>query len=107
MAPELEVSTFYPGYGEDEVPGLFSWGYLRAGLEETLGPVSLVASAALRSRPFSEGLELALPVSAGAELRWHSADSPIVLSLIAAGEIEGKDSYYFMGGLCLGWKQRR
>jgi hypothetical protein len=106
VTPELVVSTFYPGYDDNrwEVPGLFAWGYLRAGFEATAGSVSLALSAALRSEVFGAPLGLRLPIAAGAELSWYSSDSPFVLSLVASGEITGPESYYFMGGLCAGFK---
>ncbi len=106
VTPELEASTFYPGYGDDrwEVPGLFTWGYLRAGLEYSLGDVSAAASCALRTQPFNAAFGLSMPIAAGLELRWHSPDRPFVLGLAATGEFGGPNDYYLMGGLFLGRK---
>jgi hypothetical protein len=106
LTPELVASTFYPGYGDGrwEVPGLFTWGYLRFGLEYTMVDVSVAASCALRSQPFNAAFGLRLPVSAGMEFRWHSPDTPFVLALDLSGEFEGRNDYYLMGGLCLGRK---
>lgn len=99
VTPELIASPFYPGYGDSpDVPGLFAWGYLRAGIESTMGPVSLAFSAAFRSEPFGTSFGIALPIAAGAEITWYSPISPIAISLIATGEVSSSTSYYFAGG---------
>jgi len=106
VCPELQVSSFYPYWADQstewEVPGLFAWGYLRTGVEGSLGPLSLALSAAFRSRPFGSPFGLRLPLPLAAELRWHDADSPLVLQLFAAGEIRAPGSYYFGGGIGIG-----
>lgn len=108
VAPEIQVSTFYPGYGSDlswNVPGFFVWAYLRAGFEYTLGSVTFAVSAAPRTSPFDGGsLKLDLPVPAGLEVRWHAAQAPLVLSFLAVGEFGGKRDYYLSSGLSVGFR---
>jgi hypothetical protein len=104
--PELEISTYYPGWAGSgarwDTPGLFSWAYLRLGLEAAAGPYTFGLSGALRSSPFGGAFGLAGPYPLGLELRWHAPSSPLVVSLIATGEFESLDSYYLGAGLGIG-----
>jgi hypothetical protein len=107
-SPEIEVSDYYPGWAAGgarwATPGAFAWAYLRLGCEATVGRYSLGLSSALRTSPFGGPLELAGPVPIGLEARWHAPASPFVLSLVATGEIDGLSSYYFGGGIGIGFR---
>lgn len=105
--PEIEISDYYPNWLDDgrwATPGLFSWAYLRLGLEATLGRCTLGLSGVLRSAPFGGRLELAGPYPIGFEARWYSPSSPLVLSFVATGEVEDLSSYYFGAGLDIGFR---
>ncbi|MDP3179902.1 MAG: hypothetical protein Q8M76_18470 [Spirochaetaceae bacterium] len=106
VCPELQISDFYPYWADEgaawEVPGIFSWGYLRTGVEGSSGPISLALSAAFRTRPFGGPIGLKLPLPVAAELRWHAPDAPLVLQAFATGEVRAPGSYYFGGGLGAG-----
>jgi len=104
VSPEFEVSTFYPGYDPNLVPGFYAWGYLRAGFELTVDDLSLGLSGALRSTNIEEGLGLAYPIAAGFEARWHSPDSPFVLSFMASGEFDARSSWYLNSGVTAGFR---
>jgi hypothetical protein len=104
ITPELEVSGYYPYWARQpqtwSTPGLFAWGYLRFGIEASVGrSMTLGVSSALRSEVFGSGFALRLPVPLGLELRWHAPSMPLTLSIAASGEIESLDSYYFGGGV--------
>ncbi len=106
VAPELQSSTFFPGYGTDlswNVPGFFVWAYLRGGFEVTIENLSFAVSGALRSQPFT-GAALALrqPASVGAEIRWHSPSSPLIISFLMTGEIRNSYDYYLSSGIGVG-----
>lgn len=104
LAPELALGRFYPGYDPAQVPGFHSWAYLRAGFESSFGPFSLALSGALRSLPLEEGLGLSWPLPAGLELRWHGAETPLVLSFILTGEFDSRAAWYLNSGLGLGYR---
>ncbi|HTX73101.1 MAG TPA: FlgD immunoglobulin-like domain containing protein [Rectinemataceae bacterium] len=102
VTPEIETSTFYPGYDDGlwTVPGFFVWAYLRAGLEVTMEAVSFAVSAAAKSEPFSGGPPLErLPLAFGAELRWHLPNAPFSIAALATGEFWGQRDYYVSAGL--------
>jgi hypothetical protein len=105
-APELEVSNYYPNWiaGPWETPGLFSWAYLRLGLEAKAGDCTIALSGALRSAPFGGKLELIGPYPLGLEATWYSPSSPWILSFIATGEVEDLANYYFGAGFSLGFR---
>ena len=99
IAPELEVSAFYPGYVPARVPGFYAWGYLRGGVEAPLGDFRLGLSAALRSTSFDRAFRLALPVEAGLELRWHAREIPLALGFVASMEFESMSAWSVGSGL--------
>ncbi|MFZ4615162.1 MAG: FlgD immunoglobulin-like domain containing protein [Rectinemataceae bacterium] len=99
IAPELEVSAFYPSYVPARVPGFYAWGYLRGGVEAPLGDFRLGLSAALRSTTFDQAFRLALPVEAGFELRWHAREIPLALGFIASMEFESMSAWSVGSGL--------
>ena len=103
-SPEIAAGTFYPEYNPALVPGLFTWGYLRGGLESTIGPFSIAASGALRSLPLDTGLGIAWPLSAGLEVRWQARESPLVLSFLSTGEFDSRASWYLNSGLSIGYR---
>ncbi len=106
VTPELEVSDYYPNWAAPDapwaVPGLFSWAYLRMGVEASVGPISVAASTALRSTPFGGPFGLSAPIPIGLEFRWHAAETPLVISAMAIGEVESASAYWFGGGLTIG-----
>jgi hypothetical protein len=104
VSPELEVSDYYPyWYGSPlpwSPPGLFAWGYLRAGIEASVGrSLTLGFSGALRTEPFGAGLGIRWPLPLGFEARWHAPGVPLTLSFAATGEIDSLDAYYFGAGV--------
>ncbi|MEI6385864.1 MAG: FlgD immunoglobulin-like domain containing protein [Spirochaetota bacterium] len=99
IAPELEVSSFYPSYVPARVPGFYAWGYLRGGVEAPLGDFRLGLSAALRSTTFDQAFRLALPAEAGLELRWHSREIPLALGFVASMEYESPRAWSLGSGL--------
>ena len=109
---QAEVSTYYPGWTAADmeaefVPGLFSWAYLRGGLELPIpdllgGSGSAAFSVAARSSPFNEGLSFTLPLSVGAELHYFLPRSSRVISIYGSGEWASKTDFYFGAGLGFG-----
>ncbi len=107
---QVMASTYYPGWadGRWETPGLFAWAYGRLGLEILVsgflgGDLTAAVSAAARTEPFGTGAGFRPPLSAGAELHWYAPDSGLVLSAYAAGEWAGFTSWYWAGGLGIGF----
>jgi hypothetical protein len=103
VSPEIEVSDYYPyWYGSSlpySTPGLFAWGYLRAGIEASVGrSLTLVASGALRTEPFGSALGIRWPLPLGLEARWHAPEMPLTLSFAVMGEIDSPFAYYFGAG---------
>jgi hypothetical protein len=103
VAPEVEVSEYYPyWYGSSPhyaTPGLFAWGYLRAGIEASVGrSMTLVASGALRTEPFGSAPGIRWPLPLGLEARWHAPRMPLTLSFAVTGEIDSPFAYYFGAG---------
>jgi len=104
VAPELQVSGYYPNWARSSAPfdppGLFAWGYLRAGIEASVSEtITASFSSALRTKPFSSGLGVDLPLPLGVEVSWHSRSAPVTITFAASGEVESPDSYYFGGGV--------
>lgn len=105
---QIAGSDYYPGWGAfSDVPGFYSWAYLRGGVELLLpdlagGEGTFAVSAAGRTSPFSSGLSLTLPLSIGAELHWYAPRSPTVLSVYGSGEWASDNNWYFGGGFGVG-----
>ena len=106
---EMNAGRFYPGWGDDdgpgvwEVPGFFAWPYFRAGLEtlvdlKTAGTLSLQSSAAARGQPVGTPQGFRPPLSLAGELAWYLPEAPYVLHAYVIGEWEGFYSWYFAGG---------
>ena len=106
---EMSAGRFYPGYGADdgtgvwEVPGFFTWPYLRAGVESLLdageaGHLSVQGSVAARGQPVGTISGFRPPLSLAGDLAWYPPVAPFVLHLYALGEWEGFYSWYFAGG---------
>ena len=101
VAPEIEASSYYPAWdqGPWSVPGLFVWGYLRAGIESSSDNVSVDLSAAVPTDPFSSApVAVRLPVSVGGELRWYAPNSPFVFSLLGTGTFSEPAAPYLSAG---------
>jgi hypothetical protein len=103
IAPEVEISDYYPyWYGSAlpwSPPGLFAWGYLRAGIEASVGRnITIGFSSALRTEPFGAGLGVRWPLPLGVEARWHAPSLPLTLSFAATGEIDSLEAFYFGAG---------
>jgi hypothetical protein len=111
LSAEAIASRFYPEWGDQsgawwEVPGFFTWAYLRGGVEALIGlgpagQLSAMASAAARSWPFGGPSGFQPPLSVAGELAWYPPSSPFVLHAYAAGQWERFYSWYFGGGLGL------
>lgn len=104
VSPEAEISSYYPSWdrGPWSVPGLFAWGYLRAGIESTMDGVSIDLSAALPTDPWSSApIAVRPPISVGGELRWYAPGSPFVLSVLGAGVFSNPADPYLSAGLAL------
>ena len=105
---QIAGSDYYPGWGAySDVPGFYSWAYLRGGVELLLpdlagGEGTFAVSAAGRTSPFSTGLSLTLPLSIGAELHWYAPHSPTILSVYGSGEWGSDRNWYFGGGFGVG-----
>ena len=105
---QVAGSNYYPGWDAfSDVPGFYTWAYLRGGVELLLpdlagGEGTFAVSAAGRTSPFSSGLSLTLPLSIGAELHWYAPHSPTVLSVYGAGEWGSDHNWYFGGGFGVG-----
>ncbi len=104
------ASTYYPGWedGPQATPGLFAWAYGRAGAEALLpgvlgGDLALALSAAVRTEPFGGTPGFRPPLSVGAEAHWYAPDSGLVVSAYAAGEWAAFSSWYYAGGLGVGF----
>ena len=95
--PELVVSYRRVGVSGEEA-AFWVWGYTRAGLLVSAGPVVAGVSTALRLRPFTEGLGIQMPMPLAAEAHITIPGTSIVLSVALAAEIESAGSYYLMGG---------
>jgi hypothetical protein len=104
IAPEVEISDYYPyWYGSSlpwSPPGLFAWGYLRVGIEASVGRnITIGFSSALRTEPFGAGLGVRWPLPLGIEAKWYAPSLPVTLSFAATGEIDGMEAFYFGAGL--------
>lgn len=104
------ASTYYPDWddGPWDTPGLFAWAYGRAGAEALIpgvfgGDLALALSAAARTEPFGGARGFRPPLSVGAEAHWYAPESGLVLSAYAAGEWAAFESWYYAGGLGVGF----
>ncbi|MBL8968908.1 MAG: hypothetical protein JNG85_18030, partial [Spirochaetaceae bacterium] len=104
------ASRYYPGWGDLrwETPGLFAWAYLRGGIERLFsgalgGDLAVAISAAARTEPAGSILAFGTPLSLGLELHWYAPEGGRVISLYGAGEWDYVDSWYFGGGIGIGF----
>ena len=99
LSPEVVASPYAVIYPKSPQSAKFSsWGYARAGILADFGPLTAGISTSLRTLPFSEGLDLQPPYSAGAEVHWLLPGTQLVLSAYFTGEYRAVNDYYFMGG---------
>lgn len=97
VTPEVHLGIdpvsydFEPAGGD---PAL--WGYLRAGVGYDGEYLSLGISGALRSEPFSEELDRLEPVALGAEARLRVPQTPLYLSLLAAGDLYPEEQRFLL-----------
>lgn len=107
VVPEYRLAVAPVTYDSSLPPNAWtSLAYLRLGIVADIGALTLGASAALRSTPFTgpsaTSFRIDLPIQMGVEAHWIVPGSAVVLSGIVAGEFEGADAFYLMGGLGVG-----
>ncbi len=98
LAPELTISPFRVSYTETPPVGFYAWGYGRAALQLDIGSTVIAVSAAIRTKPFSEGFSPDYPFSAGAEIHWLIPGTGIFISGIVSGEFTDSNNYYINAG---------
>lgn len=82
------------------------WGYGRGGLFLDLGSFATGVSAAVKTRPFSQGFGPAtVPLAAGWEVHWLIPDTQLVITGAVAGEYSPGPTggYYLMAGAGIGF----
>jgi hypothetical protein len=97
LAPEI-IASYRRVDAVGEPAAFWVWGYGRAGIQLTAGPLMAGLSTAIRLLPFREGLGVDLPVPLAAEAHLLIPGTQIVVSLIAAAEVQSASSYYIMAG---------
>jgi hypothetical protein len=106
VTPEVLASPARPVYSEDEPAaasgGWDAWAYARIGAMYERPGWSVGASAAVRSAPFGEGLDIDLAMQAALEGRFIIPESSVFVSGILAGEFAAPDNFYLVGGGSLG-----
>ncbi|TVQ27086.1 MAG: PEGA domain-containing protein [Spirochaetaceae bacterium] len=104
ISPEVRLSPAPVWYGGSPRPdeAWVGFGYLRYGIAVDIGAVTAGVSGALRTTPFSGPFGVEAPYLAGAEAHVVLPGLPVVVSLIAAAEIESSRNFYAMGGFGVG-----
>ncbi len=104
IVPEVRLSPAPVWYGRSERPdeAWVGFGYLRYGIAVDIGAVTAGVSGALRTASFSGPFGIEAPYLAGAEAHVVLPGLPVVVSLIAAAEIESSRNFYAMGGFGVG-----
>ena len=104
IAPEARLSPAPVWYGTLPRPDerWVGFGYLRYGVGVDVGAVSAGLSGALRTSTFGGPLSIQAPYLAGAEAHVILPGLPVVVSVIAAAEIESRRDFYVMGGIGFG-----
>lgn len=104
FVPELHFGPAAVRYGNATPAdaGWRFWGYGRSALLLDWGPMSGALSAAVRTVPFDEGLDIEKPFALGAEAHWLIPDTLVELSFIAAAEVFSPEDWYVMAGGGLG-----
>ncbi|MFW6215099.1 MAG: PEGA domain-containing protein [Alkalispirochaetaceae bacterium] len=74
------------------------WSYLRAGVGYDGEILSLGLSAALRSAPLDEELDRLGPLALGSEARLLLPETPLYISLLAAGDLYPRDERFVLKG---------
>ncbi|MBN1649596.1 MAG: PEGA domain-containing protein [Spirochaetales bacterium] len=103
LNPEVCASWTYPNYEEEAIDNdLYSWAYLRGGVYLDMFSWSAGLSASFRTRPFSEGFDIDLPFSAGAEVNFMISSIQMKISIVGALQWLSADDYYTSGGIGFG-----
>ena len=104
LSPEFRYSYAPVVYGDETLPSdtFGSLGYLRSGVNATLGPLQLGLSTAIRTNRFADGLAVSLPVPVALEAHWILPGSPVAVSGYVAGEFDSFSDFYVMSGAGIG-----
>lgn len=102
LMPEV-IAAPYPASYSASTPAFAPtfWGYGRGGVFLDFGSFMTGLSAAVRTRPFNQGLGLAsVPLAGGWELHWLIPNTQLVLSGAVTGEYSpgSNGGYYLMAG---------
>ncbi|TVQ40236.1 MAG: PEGA domain-containing protein [Spirochaetaceae bacterium] len=101
LTPELVLSHTYPARipRTPHAGQLLGWGYARAALIFDHAGFTAAASAALRSKPFTDGAAIAGPLYSALEVHQLVPQTPLALTLFVTSEARtGSDLRLSLGG---------